>query len=64
MEVKNNEELRIILGDLNGLREGLILKQKYIKKGIEPINLSRRLFLEQDINQLIYVMEKLEVLIS
>lgn len=64
MEVKNNEELRIILGDLNGLREGLILKQKYIKKGIEPINIPRSLFLEEDINQLIYVMEKLEVLIS
>ena len=64
MEVKNNEELRIILGDLNGLREGLILKQKYIKKGIEPINLPWSLFLEEDINQLIYVMEKLEVLIS
>lgn len=46
------------------MREGLILKQKYIKKGIEPINLPRSLFLEEDINQLIYVMEKLEVLIS
>ena len=64
MEVKNNEELRIILGDLNGLREGLILKQKYIKKGIEPINLPRSLFLEEDINQFNYVIEKLEVLIS
>ncbi len=64
MEVKTSEELRIILGDLNGLREGLTLKQTYLKKGIEPKNLPHSIFLEEDIDQLIYVMEKLEVLIS
>lgn len=60
MEVKTSEELRTILGDLNDLREGLILKQTYLKKGIEPRNLPHSIFLEEDINHLIYVMEKLQ----